>query len=285
MSRTVGPSQRVCSSPTFVSTTVSAPSTLVASWRPPRPASITATSTSRRASSSSAAAVTSSNCVTRSPSSSVRSTFAAAAAARCTAAPNASPLEVPVADPDPLGEARQVRRQERSGAHAVRLEQRGGHADGRGLAVRAHDVDRRVSAPAGCRARSAAAACGPGRTASRTARARAGASRRPPDANRSKLLQLPSEPFELGAFGVHDRRRRLAPRSPGWRACPRRARSPARACCGARGRARRRRRRRRCRTRARRCCRPGTPTVAIGAPPSADHSTRASRATCAAVCS
>ncbi len=90
MSATVGPSQRVCSRPTLVSTTTGARSTPVASWRPPRPASTTATSTPRRASSSNAAAVISSNWVTRSPGSSPRSTFAAAAAARCTAAPNAS---------------------------------------------------------------------------------------------------------------------------------------------------------------------------------------------------
>ena len=90
MSAIVGPSQRVCSNPTLVSTTTGAPRTFVASQRPPRPASITATSTSRRASSENAAAVSSSNWVTRSPPVSVRSTFAAAAAARWTAAPNAS---------------------------------------------------------------------------------------------------------------------------------------------------------------------------------------------------
>ena len=69
MSATVGPSQRVCSRPTLVSTTTGARSTPVASWRPPRPASTTATSTPRRASSSNAAAVSTSNWVTRSPSS------------------------------------------------------------------------------------------------------------------------------------------------------------------------------------------------------------------------
>jgi hypothetical protein len=51
-------------------------------------------------------------------------------------------LEVGVADPDALGEAREVRREERARARPVRLEQRGGHADGRALAVRADDVDR-----------------------------------------------------------------------------------------------------------------------------------------------
>ena len=53
--------------------------------RPPRPRR------SRRASSSNAAAVSSSNWVTRSPSAEVRSTFAAAAAARWIAAPNSAP--------------------------------------------------------------------------------------------------------------------------------------------------------------------------------------------------
>ena len=91
MSAIVGPSQRVCSSPTLVSTTTGAPSTLVASQRPPRPASTTATSTSRRASSENAAAVSSSNCVTRSPSGDVRSTFAAAAAVRWIAAAKSRP--------------------------------------------------------------------------------------------------------------------------------------------------------------------------------------------------
>ncbi len=90
MSVIVGPSQRVCSRPTLVSTATGAASTLVASWRPPRPASTTAASTPRSASSENAAAVSSSNWVTRSPPVSVRSTLTAAAAARSTAAPNAS---------------------------------------------------------------------------------------------------------------------------------------------------------------------------------------------------
>src|SRR5829696_3209283 len=90
MSVIVGPSQRVCSRPTLVSTATGAARTFVASWRPPSPASTTATSTPRSASSENAAAVSSSNCVTRSPPVSVRSTLTAAAAARSTAAPNAS---------------------------------------------------------------------------------------------------------------------------------------------------------------------------------------------------
>ena len=110
MSAIVGPSQRVCSRPTLVSTTTGAPSTLVASQRPPRPASTTATSTSRRASSENAAAVSSSNWVTRSPPVSVRSTLAAAAAARWIAAPksraetSASPIRIRSANDVRCGE-------------------------------------------------------------------------------------------------------------------------------------------------------------------------------------
>ena len=132
----------MCSSPTLVSTTTGAPSTLVASWRPPRPASTTATSTPRRASSANAAAVSSSNCVTRSPSSSVRSTLAAAAAARCTAAPKASAPRS--ASPIRIRSANEVRCGDRnvpvrtpcasSSAAVIRAVER--------LAVRADDVDR-----------------------------------------------------------------------------------------------------------------------------------------------
>ena len=142
MSATVGPSQRVCSSPTLVSTTTGARSTPVASWRPPRPASTTATSTPRRASSSNAAAVISSNWVTRSPGSRPRSTFGRGRGGPLHRRAECLGLEVAVADPDPLREARQVRRDERAGAHAVRLQQRRGHPHGRALAVGADHVDR-----------------------------------------------------------------------------------------------------------------------------------------------
>ena len=60
--------------------------TFVASKRPPRPASITATSTPRRASSWYAAAVSASNWVTWSSGLGVRFTSSAACAARVTAA-------------------------------------------------------------------------------------------------------------------------------------------------------------------------------------------------------
>ena len=59
----VSPSTSVCSSATFVSWTTSAPTMFVASSRPPRPASTTATCTSVSANSSMAAAVSTSNCV------------------------------------------------------------------------------------------------------------------------------------------------------------------------------------------------------------------------------
>ena len=87
---TVGPSQRVCSRPTLVSTCTFEGITLVASKRPPRPASITATSTPRRASSENAAAVSASNWVTWSSASALRSTSSAACSARSTAAANAA---------------------------------------------------------------------------------------------------------------------------------------------------------------------------------------------------
>ena len=86
MSVSVGPSQRVCSRLTEVSACTLDGITLVASKRPPRPASITATSTPRRASSWYAAAVNASNCVTWSSGSAVRLTSSAACAARLTAA-------------------------------------------------------------------------------------------------------------------------------------------------------------------------------------------------------
>ena len=51
-------------------------------------------------------------------------------------------LDVGVADADALGEGRQVRREVGARAHAVGVEDRRRHADGRALAVRADDVDR-----------------------------------------------------------------------------------------------------------------------------------------------
>ncbi len=86
MSVRVGPSQRVCSRLTDVRTWTLDGITFVASKRPPRPASITATSTPRRASSWYAAAVSASNWVTWSSGSAVRFTSSAACAARVTAA-------------------------------------------------------------------------------------------------------------------------------------------------------------------------------------------------------
>src|SRR5581483_143371 len=68
----VSPSCWVWSRPTFVSTTTGARSTLVASSRPPSPASTTATSTRCSANSASAAAVSTSNCVASSGSAAAR---------------------------------------------------------------------------------------------------------------------------------------------------------------------------------------------------------------------
>src|SRR5205807_364464 len=51
-------------------------------------------------------------------------------------------VELALADPDPLAERDQVRRQVGAGAQAVVLEDRGDHPYRRGLAVRSHDVDR-----------------------------------------------------------------------------------------------------------------------------------------------
>ena len=90
MCRSVGPSQRVCSRPTLVSTTTGASSTLVASWRPPRPASTTATSTPRRGQLGERRGREELELGDAVALPSVRSTSAAAPAARWTAAPKAS---------------------------------------------------------------------------------------------------------------------------------------------------------------------------------------------------
>ena len=82
ISPTVEPSRRVWSSATFVSTSTSAVSTFVASSRPPRPASTTATSTPSSASARNAAAVRASNCVTRSSASASASSASASAFTR-----------------------------------------------------------------------------------------------------------------------------------------------------------------------------------------------------------
>ena len=171
--------------------------------------------------------------------------------------------EVGVADPDPLGERGQVRRQERAGAHAVGLEQRRASCARSTTCRWCRPRGSRGSAPAGCRARSAAGACARARSACRTARARAGGPRRLRGARRSQVGQLPLELLELARAPSRPPRRAPWPRSPGWRACPRRGRSPSRASPAAprrawprpRGRPPRRRARGRCR-RGRRRWRP-----------------------------
>jgi len=62
-------------------------------------------------------------------------------------ATNVLGAEVVVADPDALGERRQVRGQVGAGAQAVRAEHRRGEPHGRRLAVRADDVDRAEGLP------------------------------------------------------------------------------------------------------------------------------------------
>ena len=125
-----------------MSTTSGARRTPVASWRPPSPASTTATSTPRRASSSNAAAVSTSNWVTRSPSCEPAVDLRGRLGRALHGGAEGVGPQVGIADPDPLGEAGEMRREVRAGAHAVRLEQRGRHPHGRALAVRADHVDR-----------------------------------------------------------------------------------------------------------------------------------------------
>jgi len=69
---TVSPRTSVCSSPTLVSRTTRERRTFVASWRPPSPASTTATSTPASAKAVSAAAVIDSNWVARTLSAAAR---------------------------------------------------------------------------------------------------------------------------------------------------------------------------------------------------------------------
>ena len=140
------------------------------------------------------------------------------------------------------------------------------------------DVKRALRAS---RAPSSAGASDPGRSASRTARARAGGSPLAPGSRaRSQRLQLGRAAAR--ACRARPARRRAAPwpRSPRWPACPRRARS--RHSISARcsrlaslGRRRIERRRRPAPRRPRR----GSATEATGSPPSGASSRRASRAT------
>ena len=233
MSAIVGPSQRVCSSPTLVSTTTGARSTPVASWRPPRPASTTATSTPRRASSSNAAAVDQLELghavALLQPAVDLRRRRGGA----LDRGAERAGLEVAVADPDALGEARQVRREERARAHAVRLEQRGGHPDGRALAVRADDVDR---------AEALLRRAERGEQAAHALQAEAHAEQLEPEqvllgalrAPASQAVALLAQPGELVALGLDDRLRRLGDEALRWPASSRRARSRRRASRAAR---------------------------------------------------
>ena len=283
MSRTVGPSQRVCSSPTFVSTTTGGAEhvgRVVAAAEAGldhRDLDLAARQLVERGGGHELELRHAVALLERAVDLRGRRGGALHGGAERVA------VQVLVADPDPLGEARQVRREERARrARRAPPAARPPCAPSRTCRWSPRRGSPR-SAPAGCRARSAAAACARARTASRTARARAGAPRRPRDANRSKLLQLPLEPVELLALGVHDGGRRLGDEAlVGELALGARDLLLERRR-GARARARRRPRGRRVSDSSTATLPPGTPTVAIGSPPSADHSTRASRATCAAV--
>ena len=90
ISSSVSPSRSVCSSAIEVSAVTFDGITLVASRRPPSPASITPASTLARARARSATAVPASNWVTRSPSSKPRSAASAASATSPTASANGS---------------------------------------------------------------------------------------------------------------------------------------------------------------------------------------------------
>ena len=205
----------------------------MASWRPPRPASTTATSTPWRASSSNAAAVISSNCVTRSPGSSAAVDLRRRRRGALDGGAELVGLEVAVADPDALGERGEVRREERARADAVRLQQRRGHAHRRALAVRADDVDR---------AEALLRRAQRGEQPAHALQAEAHAEQleaeqmllRPRRAPASQPVALLPEGGELRALGLDHRRRAPWPRSPGWPASSPRARSRRPATRGAR---------------------------------------------------
>ena len=126
----------------FVSTAISASMTFVASQRPPRPASTTATSTPASASRAYAAAVSASNCVTRVAG--LERAIDELGGRPRAGGRRREPLrrDVGAVDADALGEGDEVRREVRAGAHAVVREERRDHPRRRGLAVRADDVDR-----------------------------------------------------------------------------------------------------------------------------------------------
>ena len=90
MSRSVGPRYSTWSSPTEVSAVAVESMTFVASSRPPRPASTTATSTPASANATNETAIAASNWVIRSPASSSGSTASIAAATVAVAAAKAS---------------------------------------------------------------------------------------------------------------------------------------------------------------------------------------------------
>ena len=129
----VSPSTSVCSSATFVSRTTSAPTTFVASRRPPSPASTTATSMPCSANSTSAAAVSASNCVA--PSASASGRMRPTASSKSASAPS---------DPDAFGPAAHVGRGVGARPPPVGLQQSGDRPRRGRLAVRPDNMNRRI---------------------------------------------------------------------------------------------------------------------------------------------
>ena len=225
----VVPSTSVCSSETFVSTTTRVASrTFVASWRPPRPASIAAASTPAVRKATSAAAVSDSNCV----------------AARRSAAERTAPsaaLEVG------LPRRRRGCAPPTSGRAATGTPRPG--ARGRAGAPRSSASSstcrssrrraRRPGPPAGRRARRAARASARGRSRPRatatSASSHATCAHQRLDAEQVELAPVALELRPLAVDDVRPARSRRSARS---RASPPRARSPS---PGARARPRRRR--------------------------------------------
>ena len=235
---TVSPSHSVCSSPIEVSTVAFDGRTLVASSRPPSPASITANSTLASARATNAVAVAASNCEIASPGSSVRWTPSTAAAVRSAAEANAS---VPISSPaivHPLRPALEMGREVGAAAMAVSLDQRRRHLGHRRLPVRADDVDGREAVLGHPERRDELAhALEPEAHPERVERVEPGLGverHRCPGAQSAELGELGAVALELLALGVDDARPAPWRRSPRWRACPRRGRSRREAARGAR---------------------------------------------------
>ena len=140
ISSSVSPSQAVWSRPIEVSTVTRDSRTLVASRRPPRPASITPTSTPASARATKAVAVAASNCVTRSPSAKPASTRGSDRGHPLGGVRERVRLDLAPADPDALRPARRMRREITTRCPSPGFDQRRGHRRDRRLPVRADHV-------------------------------------------------------------------------------------------------------------------------------------------------